>query len=58
VFEAIKALEGADILTWVNRLIHVQYRARDLFGRMEPCSCLAHQQRLKVDGKAAAGHFR
>jgi hypothetical protein len=35
VYEAIKALEGADILTWVNRLIRVQYRERDLFGRME-----------------------
>ena len=35
VYEAIKALEVADILTWVNRLIRVQYRERDLFGRME-----------------------
>ena len=35
VYEAIKALEAADILTWVNRLIRVQYRERDLFGRME-----------------------
>ena len=34
VYEAIKALEAADILTWVNRLIRVQYRERDLFGRM------------------------
>jgi hypothetical protein len=33
--EAIKAREGADILTWVNRLIRVQYRERDLFGKME-----------------------
>ena len=35
VYEAIKALEGADILTWVNRLIRVPYLERDLFGRME-----------------------
>jgi hypothetical protein len=34
VYEAIKALEAAEILTWVNRLIRVQYRERDLFGRM------------------------
>ena len=33
VYEAIKALEAADILTWVNRLVRQQARERDLFGR-------------------------
>jgi hypothetical protein len=32
VYEAIKALEAAGILTWVNRLIRVQFRERDLLG--------------------------
>jgi len=36
VYEAIRALEGAEILTWVNRLIRVQFRELDLFGRMVP----------------------
>ena len=35
VYKAIKALEAAEILTWVNRLIRVQHRERDIFGRME-----------------------
>ena len=35
VYEAIKALEAADVLTWVNRLIRVQFRERDMFGQME-----------------------
>jgi hypothetical protein len=34
VYEAINPLEGVEILTWVNRLIRVQYRERHLFGRM------------------------
>jgi hypothetical protein len=34
VYEAIRALEAAEILTWVNRLIRVQYRELDLFGKM------------------------
>ncbi len=34
VYEAIKALEVAEILTWVNRLIRVQFRERDLFGKL------------------------
>jgi hypothetical protein len=40
VHEAIKA-EAAKILTLVNRLIRVQYREHDLFGRMELRSRLA-----------------
>jgi hypothetical protein len=36
VYEAIRALEGAEILTWVNRLIRVQFRELDLFGRLVP----------------------
>ena len=34
VYEAIKALEAAEVLTWVNRLIRVQFRELDLFGKM------------------------
>jgi len=34
VYEAIKALEAAEILTWVNRLIRVQFRELDLFGKL------------------------
>ncbi len=34
VYEAIRALEGAEILTWVNRLIRVQFRELDLFGKL------------------------
>jgi hypothetical protein len=34
VAEAIKALEAAGVLTWVNRLIRVQFRELDLFGKM------------------------
>jgi hypothetical protein len=32
VYEAIKALEAADVLTWVNRIVREQVRERDLFG--------------------------
>ncbi|HQT65522.1 MAG: hypothetical protein B7Z71_06665 [Acidocella sp. 21-58-7] len=34
VYEAIKALEAAEVLTWVNRLIRVQFRELDLFGKL------------------------
>ena len=34
VYEAIRALEAAEVLTWVNRLIRVQFRELDLFGKM------------------------
>ena len=34
VYEAIRALEAAEILTWVNRLIRVQFRELDLFGKL------------------------
>lgn len=34
VYEAIRALEAANILTWVNRLIRVQFRELDLFGKL------------------------
>ena len=33
VYEAIRALEAADVLTWVNRIIREQVRERDLFGK-------------------------
>ncbi|MBV9828107.1 MAG: helix-turn-helix domain-containing protein [Alphaproteobacteria bacterium] len=33
VYEAIKALEDANILTWVNRIWREQVRERDLFGK-------------------------
>ena len=32
VYRAIKALEVADVLTWVNRIVREQVRERDLFG--------------------------
>ncbi len=34
VYEAIRALEAAEVLTWVNRLIRVQFHELDLFGKM------------------------
>lgn len=34
VYEAIKALELAGILTWMNRLVRVQFREKDLFGNL------------------------
>jgi hypothetical protein len=33
VYEAIKALEFANVLTWVNRITRIQTRERDLFGK-------------------------
>jgi hypothetical protein len=33
VYEAIRALEAADVLTWVNRIVREQTRERDLFGK-------------------------
>ena len=33
VCEAIKTLEAAEVLTWVNRIIREPVRERDLFGR-------------------------
>ena len=34
VYEAIKALELADVLTWVNRITRIRTRELDLFGQM------------------------
>jgi hypothetical protein len=36
VYEAIRALEAAEVLTWVNRLIRVQFSELDLFGKLVP----------------------
>lgn len=33
VYEAIKALEFANVITWVNRITRIQTRERDLFGK-------------------------
>jgi hypothetical protein len=33
VYEAIRALEFAGVLTWVNRITRIQIRERDLFGK-------------------------
>jgi len=33
VYEAIKALEFANVLTWVNRITRIQVRELDLFGK-------------------------
>ncbi len=35
VYEAIRALEDAGILTWVNRITRVREVSRDLFGKIE-----------------------
>jgi hypothetical protein len=60
VYEAIRALEGAEILTWVNRLIRVQFRELDLFGRMVPRTRLirtsnAYMFRDPMPGTVAPG---
>ena len=34
MYAAIRALEAAEVLTWVNRLVRVQFRELDLFGKM------------------------
>ncbi|MDX5933074.1 helix-turn-helix domain-containing protein [Acidiphilium acidophilum] len=34
VYHAIKALEAAGVLTWVNRMVRAQFREKDLFGKM------------------------
>ena len=36
VYEAIKTLEDAGILTWVNRIVRIREATRDLFGRIVP----------------------
>ena len=36
VAEAIKTLEDAGILTWVNRIVRIREATRDLFGRIVP----------------------
>jgi hypothetical protein len=33
VYEAIKVLEAANVLTWVNRIVREGVRERDLFGK-------------------------
>jgi hypothetical protein len=33
VYEAIHALEAADVLSWANRIVREQVRERDLFGK-------------------------
>jgi hypothetical protein len=47
VYEAIKVLEEANVLTWVNRIWREQVRERDLFGKWAT-RWRAHQQRLSV----------
>jgi AraC-like DNA-binding protein len=36
VAEAIKALEAAGLLAWVNRITRIRHAERDLFGRLVP----------------------
>jgi hypothetical protein len=73
VYEAIRALEAAEILTWVNRLIRVQFRELDLFGKMalrsrlirtsnaytfrDPLPC-AHAPQARGEGAMGAGQSR
>ena len=55
VAEAIKALEDAGILSWVNRIKRVAEASDDLFGRSHPQNPRhPHQQRLSVHRSAAA----
>jgi hypothetical protein len=35
VYEAIRALEFAGVLTWVNRITHIRVRELDLFGKWQ-----------------------
>lgn len=35
VYEAIKVLEKARVLTWVNRITHKTWRERDIFGKWQ-----------------------
>ena len=49
VAEAIKALEDAGLLSWVNRIVRVKDSVLDLFGHWATALAgFAHQQRLSV----------
>ena len=49
VYEAIKALEFANVLSWVNRIARIRTPERDLFGQWAyPLAHHPHQQRLRV----------
>ena len=51
VYEAIKALELAGVLTWVNRIFRERVRERDLFGRWASrWRVLRTSERLRVPG--------
>jgi hypothetical protein len=70
VYEAIRALEAAELLTWVNRLIRVQFRELDLFGKLalrsrlvrtsnayvfrDPMPCAQNLAQGRAGGTAAA----
>ncbi|SIR53365.1 MULTISPECIES: helix-turn-helix domain-containing protein [Acidiphilium] len=58
VYEAIKALEAAGIMTWVNRLVRVQFREKDLFGNLVPRTRLIRTSNAYVfrDPLSCASH--
>ena len=59
VYEAIKVLEWAGVLTWQNRITRAVVRQRDLFGRWTPpADGDPHVQRLRVPRPAAAARRR
>ena len=74
VYEAIRALEAAEILTWVNRLIRVQFRELDLFGKLalrsrlirtsnaytfrDPLPCAHVPGQGRVEGRGGRGGVR
>jgi hypothetical protein len=44
VYEAIKVLEWARVLTWQNRIVRIQVRERDLFGRWADSALRSRQE--------------
>ena len=56
VAEAIKALEEAGILSWVNRITRIRERCADLFGHFgHPLARHPHQQRLPLHRSQGRG---
>ena len=55
VYQAIKALEAAGILTWVNRLVRVEFWEKDLFGKRVPRTRLMRTSNAYVFHDRLAG---
>ena len=59
VYEAIKVLEWAGVLTWQNRITRAVVRQRDLFGPLDPpADSDPHVQCLRVPRPATAARRR